>query len=182
MKKHFAYLKYLTRHKWYVFLASRKIGAGLWQSIIHDWQKFLPWEWCGYVKTFYTTDGKKRAYDEKDIHLQYAWNHHQKHAKHHWQYWLLTWDGGNHEPLKIPEKYIREMVADWYGAGRAIKGRWEVLEWYKRSKDKMILNEESRKEIEQLLFDTIKKFPYEPIRSRTPKKEVDKLRVSRQTD
>jgi len=161
MKRHLAYLKYLARHKWYVFLASRKVGVGLWQSIIHDWQKFLPWEWCGYVKTFYTIDGKKRAYNERDTTLQYAWNHHQKHAKHHWQYWLLTWDGGVHEPLKIPEKYVREMVADWYGAGRAIKGKWEAFEWYQKNIGRMILHEETKQNVAKLMIKMERKFSHE---------------------
>lgn len=152
MKRHIAYIKYLLRHKWYVFIAARKIGLGVFQSAIHDWQKFLPWEWMGYVKTFYTTDGKKRAYNERDTTLQYAWNHHQKHAKHHWQYWLLMWDEGHHEPLKIPEKYVKEMVADWCGAGKAIKGKWEVDEWYDKNKNRMILHEDSRELAEKLLL------------------------------
>lgn len=30
----------------------------------------------------------------------------------------------------MPERFIREMVADWAGAGRAISGQWEVKQWW----------------------------------------------------
>jgi hypothetical protein len=33
--------------------------------------------------------------------------------------------------LPMPEKFVREMVADWMGAGRAITGRWDVNDWYR---------------------------------------------------
>lgn len=53
MQAHWKYLKYVIRHKWYVFLACRSIGVSWWQSIVHDWTKFLPREWFAYVRYFY---------------------------------------------------------------------------------------------------------------------------------
>ena len=151
MKRQLAYLKYLIRHKFYVFVAGVEIGVNWWQLLIHDWQKFTPMEWPGYSNTFYTAAGKRRAHNEHDDTLKYAWNHHQKHCKHHWQYYFLVWDTGVQEPLKIPHRYVKEMFADWCGAGKAITGKWDINEWYAKNIDKMVLHAEAKEELQLLL-------------------------------
>lgn len=137
--KHLKYLKYILRHKWFVFVAGRKVGVGLWQLIIHDWHKFLPDEWFPYVEYFYGDNGKtfnggwlwqwKEAATLKDA-FDYAWNAHQNRARHHYQHWRLQNDDNSVKHLEMPEKYVREMIADWMGAGRAITGKWEVEKWF----------------------------------------------------
>jgi len=162
-KPHWSYLKYVLRHKWFVFVAGLQTGAPIWRLLIHDWTKFLPCEWNAYVEKFY---GKK--IDEKepddfrywsargpvDAAFDHAWNHHQKANKHHWQYWLLTNDSDDpkHKPLQMPKKYVLEMVADWMGAGRAITGAWEYWKWYESNKEKIILQESTRHSVESLLI------------------------------
>ena len=51
--RHLNYLKYVLRHKWFVLLASIRIGAPLWGAIIHDLSKFRPSEWIPYARCFY---------------------------------------------------------------------------------------------------------------------------------
>lgn len=148
---HLNYLKYVLRHKWFVFIACIHFRVNLWQAIIHDWSKFTPAEWCGYVNTFYAPDGKRRYFENPAFML--AWNHHQKTNPHHWQYWMLTWDKGTTEPVPMPEKYIREMIADWAGAGRVINGRWEFIPWYERNKENIKLHPETRKRVEEILYE-----------------------------
>ena len=55
---HINYLKYVMRHKWYVFLACMRFKVNLWQAISHDWTKFTPSEWFPYVHTFYKKMGQ----------------------------------------------------------------------------------------------------------------------------
>lgn len=150
MRRHLAYLKYVLRHKWFVYRACRACKVGLWQALIHDWHKFLPSEWLPYARTFYAPDGSKR-YQESPEFAQ-AWNHHQKRARHHWQYWLLTWDRGETVPLEMPECYWREMVADWFGAGRAITGKWGALEWFENNEEKIRLAPQTKIFVENLLW------------------------------
>lgn len=88
--RHLAYLKYVVRHKWFVFLEGRKMGVPLLNLILHDWTKFLPVEWGSYARAFYQPDGK--GWYKPDPAFFVAWNHHQKHNRHHWQYWLLALD------------------------------------------------------------------------------------------
>lgn len=150
MKRHISYLKYVLRHKCFVFVAGLKTKAPIWRLIIHDWTKFLPSEWTPYAKTFYAKDGSNQYDEHKDFDR--AWNHHQKRNKHHWQYWVINRDDGDVKCIPMPEKYIREMVADWMGAGRAITGRWEVQEWYDNNRNKIKLDEETRKKVEKLVY------------------------------
>lgn len=157
MRAHWSYLKYVLRHKWFVFLAGWTCHVSLWRLIIHDWTKFLPCEWSPYVRSFYNADGTKREWKtrtaEDKAAFDAAWNHHQKVNQHHWQYWLLTNDSDEPKTkaLAIDEKYVREMVADWVGAGRAINGKIAVQSWYLANKEKMILHPASRVWVEHLI-------------------------------
>lgn len=202
MKRHIAYLKYVLRHKWFVFLAGLKTGAPLWRLIIHDWTKFLPSEWIPYARTFYAPDGSKQCLESLEFNV--AWLKHIHRNSHHWQHWVLLrdnpdkryliqddgeWNGNTriHDSetgiearipdsdlraakpisdlmirelirkaerglaLPMPLPLIREMVADWAGAGRAITGRWEVEAWYNSSKHRMELHPHTRTQVESLL-------------------------------
>jgi hypothetical protein len=146
--RHIAYMKYVLRHKYFVFMACWKLSVPIWIAIFHDWDKFLPSEWIPYASTFYDKSGNKqyKMYPAFSI----AWNAHQKWNKHHWQYWMLTWDRGETECLPMPEVYCREMVADWIGAGRAL-GKPDTAGWYSENRVKIKLHEDSRETVERLL-------------------------------
>ena len=112
------------RHKWFVFLAGRKVGVSLWRLIIHDWTKFLPAELPHYQRQFF---GKA---DDPAGFIR-CWLHHQNTNPHHWEYWIprtghnrCTPPYPDSEPLAMPEWAVREMVADWMGASRAYTGNW----------------------------------------------------------
>jgi len=51
----------------------------------------------------------------------------------------------------MPEKYVREMLADWDGAGRAITGKSDPGAWYDRNGAKMILHPKTRAGVKFLL-------------------------------
>jgi hypothetical protein len=161
MKSHWLYLKYVLRHKWHVFVGCMALGVPLHQAIIHDWVKFLPIEWFPYVHNFYGPKPIKREttgeYDASAVGGSFdaAWNHHQKTQPHHWQHWVLITDSD--EPrlraLQIPQRFVLEMVADWYGAGMAITGKPEMEAWYKVNKHKMILHEITEYQIEIAILE-----------------------------
>ena len=151
MKSHIAYLQYVLRHKWFVFLACRKLGVSLWQAIFHDWTKFRHREWFPYVRFFYTGEPSTKI-GKEDYRFQVAWLHHQKTNKHHWQYWVLINDEEGVTPLIMPINYVMEMIADWDGAGRAINGKSDPADWYKRNGGKMILHPVTRSRVEHYLY------------------------------
>ena len=186
MTAHWQYLKYVIRHKWFVFVAGLVVGAPLWRLIVHDWTKFLPRELGPYVMKFYGKAWRDRYVREgltqlvlspagcpdSAVAMQYvavierrwdasvqrafdvAWNHHQKAHAHHWQYWIRVNDNagpGQVAALAMSEPAVREMVADWMGAGRAISGKWEAQAWYDRTKDDKQLHPETRALAESIL-------------------------------
>lgn len=139
MKKHWLYLKYVVRHKWYVFWACLEYGL-LWRGIVHDLSKFRPSEWNPYANYFY---GNRQEIVNSQIDFDFAWNRHQKRNDHHWQYWLLSYDNGVTGPLPMPDNCRREMLCDWIGAGKAL-GKPKTWEWYEANKDNMQLHSETR--------------------------------------
>ena len=150
MKNHLRYLRYVIRHKWYVARGACVVGGvPLWRVLIHDWDKFLPDEWFPYVNAFYAPDGTSRYQESEGFAA--AWNRHQKRNRHHWQYWLLTWDRGQTEPLPMAEADICEMLADWIGAGWAIAGRPNPRPWYDQNKTNIILHPDTRARLESLM-------------------------------
>lgn len=145
LKAHLRYLKYVLRHKWFVFVAGRKTGAPLWRLLIHDWSKFSRAEWTPYVHMFYLYPSSGSDTFDK------AWLHHIHTNKHHWQHWLLQKDDGDVVCLPMPNKYILEMVADWMGAGRAITGSWDIDDWYKKNYGKIRLEIHTRNKVNHIL-------------------------------
>lgn len=63
---------------------------------------------------------------------------------------MITWDKGHTECLRMPDKYIREMVADWRGAGRAL-GKPDIVAWYVSNRDNIQLHPDTRKLVEYYL-------------------------------
>lgn len=158
------YIKSVIKHKWFVFLEACKLGVPL-LGIVHDMSKILPDEFIPYAKYDFSEFGKNEKSVQEPFDL--AWLKHQRRNKHHWQYWLLINDSGwagkryksnlspavfvkQVEPLPMPERYIREMIADWKGAGRAY-GNSDTRGWYENNKSKIILHPETEKAVKVLL-------------------------------
>ena len=156
MKRHLAYLKYVIRHKYFVYTACRIAGISFLQALLHDWTKFLPSEWRAYAETFYKPDGANQYVPSPEFEL--AWRHHQRRNPHHWQYWLLTWDKGHTTPLEMPDKYLIEMVCDWLGAGKAITGKWSAWDWYEKNKAVIQLHPSTRATVETILENAKTRF------------------------
>ena len=165
---HLKYARYVLRHKWFVYQEARKLGVGFVQAVLHDWHKFLPDEWVPYARYFY--GGPYRPWAEFSPYLKSvwlsahksskeyveerfdeAWLKHQHRGAHHWQHWVLPEDDGGTKVLPIPDKYRREMLADWRGMGRAFGEHPPAVGWYEKNKDKMQLHPETRAWIEEHL-------------------------------
>jgi hypothetical protein len=153
----FSYLWYLCRHKWFVFVECCKLGIP-WRGLLHDMSKFSPAEFKAYMEYFYGTPKFKN-----EVEFKNAWELHLKRNKHHWNYWVSkvqvnTIDDLNRfeehywlMPKEMPEVYVKEMVADWVGAGKAIHGYNDIQEWYAKNKSLMTLNYFTTKLVEKLL-------------------------------
>ena len=143
--KHLRYLKYVLRHKYFVFIGGVKLNVSLWQLLIHDWTKFLPIEWRGYVERMELSKNSTwQSADDTDLY-RIAWRHHWSSNPHHWQHWVF--DGVARE---MPEKYVREMVADWYGAGHA-QGKPNIKQWWETTQDRRILHPATHQRVVELM-------------------------------
>jgi len=157
LKWYLSYFSYVIRHKWFVMIACFKMWLYR-QGLIHDLSKFRPSEAKRYMRRFSLWDKSiEGKYD-------YAWNHHIKRNKHHRQYWLLRFDEWWHtKALRMPNKYAKEMLCDWWWVGRAFartkedrgkykKSSWfEVYTWYHKNKHDITIHHRTRWLIEIFL-------------------------------
>lgn len=159
LKRHWQYLKYVVRHKFWVGYYCFKEGL-IWRGLIHDLSKFKPSEWLPYANYFFGPKGDQareiregssgyyKPYDTGDESFDFAWFLHQKHNDHHWQWWVFPKDDGSFKALPMKEQAWREMICDWRGAGRAQGYGDNTVEWYHENKQKMILHDETRWNVE----------------------------------
>jgi len=153
-RAHLAYAGGLIKHKLWVALGCRMTGASAWSALVHDWTKFLPSEWVPYVAHFRNDDGSKKRGAEESEGFQLAWLHHRRRNKHHWQYWVSVEDNGSIFPMDMPEKYVREMVADWVGAGMSYAGNPDPREWYHANEYRMMMSKKTRALVKRILSES----------------------------
>jgi hypothetical protein len=159
-------IKTVLLHKWYVFRAGRRLKVPFWRLVVHDLSKFSPAEFAAYARNFYGDRSDPHGFDR-------AWLHHQNHNDHHWEYWAardgnvellavntpkgpaLVRDQGpmpfDSIPITVPSvtvscmsiECVREMIADWFAAGKAYNGAWPNpadYTWYKQNRPRMHLH------------------------------------------
>lgn len=152
-----SYFLYVVRHKWFVFLECCKLGIP-WLGIIHDLSRLYPDEFLAYAASAPYTKENKPA-DIATV-FEYSWNNHQHRNKHHFEYWI-HFDFHNHQKrlLSVPDRYRREMLADWRGVARARGNTGTPRDRYLRSRDEIQLHPETREWIERQLGVMEKSFP-----------------------
>lgn len=116
----------------------------------HDLSKYTDEEFSAYCEYFYGDRTEK-----VEELFEYAWLHHQHNNPHHWQYWLLKQDDGTFKALEMPKTYVIEMVCDWWAFSIKKQDYCEVLNWYEKNKDTMILAQGTKIRVEAIL-DLIK--------------------------
>lgn len=136
------------RHKRFVWRCGREMGVGVWQLLIHDWDKFLPTAWVIYARTYYDAQGNPQFI--KSDALASAQQKHRRRNPHHWQYWLVATANASTVALDMPMKFRREMVADWYAAGLAL-GKSDIPAWYLANRHEIILHDDTRAWVEAQL-------------------------------
>ncbi|MCK5021295.1 MAG: hypothetical protein KAS32_30065 [Candidatus Peribacteraceae bacterium] len=159
------YLKclwYIIRHKYYVLIECFKRRLYI-QGLLHDISKLYPSEFKRYAKysdMFFNKNVDPDVLDEdikKPIQDEFnlAWHHHQRYNKHHWQYWTIVESGNTIRPIPMPRKYVIEMACDWIGANKVgnnpAKDGKHPVRFYNEMKDKIILHEDSRTILEELI-------------------------------
>lgn len=163
--RYITYLRYVFLHRWHVFLASLKFGIPL-LGLLHDISKYRLSELLPYARHFYNPDGSSVGIKSKtgyykptntgDPVFDYGWFLHTKRNKHHWQYWVVPDTRGDNvifETMEMPEKYVKEMVCDWIGAGK-VQHTMSTKEWYECNKSKLVFHPNTRAFVESFVKET----------------------------
>ena len=159
MKPHVRYLWYILYHKWLVFWECVRLGIP-WLGVVHDLSKFSKAEWRPYVLSFYSGWRKDERPQWVVRFFERALEHHLGHNKHHWEHWLSKVDGRRIPAfaVEMPDRYRKEMLADWIGVSTAKKksnphyeGISLAAGWYRKNKDMIYLHPETRAWIEKQL-------------------------------
>lgn len=149
---HWKYLCAVLRHKRFVYEEGRKLGLGRWQLLVHDWSKFTPRMWGPYARAFYGPKNVKTGKPDGRAEFDAAWLWHQRVERHHWQWYVLMEDSGKEHCLKMPHKYLLEMVADWRGANRAY-GDTPLKVWYMKTAHARKLHPATQRLVEGFILD-----------------------------
>jgi hypothetical protein len=130
-KNYWNHFKTITMHKWEVFKLCCKFGI-VWRGLVHDLSKYTPKEFLSSGKYFQGYRSPIEAEKEANGY-SIAWLHHKGVNLHHWQHWY-DWDNVKPCAVRMPMKYIYELVADSIAAGKvynkAAKKEWNLKEPY----------------------------------------------------
>ena len=112
----------------------------------HDSSKYDAEEFYAYAEYF---NGEKTQ-EVKDA-FDAAWLHHQHQNPHHLQHWLLQEDDGGVKAIEMPYEYCIEMIADWWSFSWKSDDLYEIFNWYKDHKSRIILHPNTEAVIEDIL-------------------------------
>jgi hypothetical protein len=148
MRQYLYHLRYLLVHKWCVLMECRRFQVPLWIALWHDWDKFLPDEFIPFARCYFMPDDRRQY--QPDAAFKQARLLHLHRSKHHWQFWYAVWENSETECLPMPDVYRREMLADWFGAGRSANLP-DILGWYTAERDHIHLHPDTRAWVEAQL-------------------------------
>ena len=151
--KHF---QTITRHKLLVMKYCFRVGL-YWQGLTHDLSKYSPVEFLVGAK-YWQGDHSPNEVERDEKGYSSSWLHHKGRNKHHLEYWI-DYTGTNDCPMdgmKIPVKYVAEMVCDRLAASRIYRGDdyqdGDAWAYYEKSRRHYLLHPETRALLEQLLL------------------------------
>jgi hypothetical protein len=155
---HWRYGGYVWRHKLAVYRAARRLGL-TWLGLLHDWSKLRPDEWVPYALYFNGPSTGPTGAARRKAAFDAAWLRHIHRNRHHPQHWVLRQDTDGVVCLEMPDRYVLEMVADWVGAGMALKGHgWadagpecRLWWWANRERSGYRLHPHTRAKVETIL-------------------------------
>ena len=126
------------------------------QGLLHDLSKYSYIE----LKTgFHYFQGFRSPIDAEKEEKGYSlgWLHHKGRNKHHLEYWIdySTKEGAPLEGMKMPTKYVVEMVCDRIAASKTYKGKAykdsDPWEYYEHGKHHLLMHPETRDTLEKCL-------------------------------
>lgn len=144
----------ITKHRHAVIRNCRRAGI-LWQGLRHDLSKYSPTEFIPGVK-YYVGTRSPNELERAEKGYSAAWLHHKGRNRHHFEYWS---DYNPVErrvgPVKMPLRYVIEMVCDRMAASRIYLGDKytdaSALEYFVHGKTHRVIHPETSDLCERLL-------------------------------
>lgn len=154
--KALAHFRTITKHKFLVMKHCFRIGLYR-QGLLHDLSKYMPSEFLIGCKYYQGTRSPNNA--EREVKgYSAAWLHHKGRNKHHLEYWTdysLAQKGTAMSGVKMPRKYVAEMLMDRIAASKVYNGReytdHDPLAYYQNGKTHYLLHPETADQLEKLL-------------------------------
>lgn len=150
------HFKTITSHKLLVMEYCFQVGLYR-QGLLHDLSKYTPTEfWRGAV--YYQGNRSPNDEERRENGCSVAWMHHKGRNKHHYEYWTDV-DIHHRENgivgVKMPAKYVAEMVMDRIAASKVYKKENYTdsapLEYYERTKKYITIHPATRAELYKIL-------------------------------
>ena len=132
-------------------------GSGRFPSFSnHDASKYSAEEYDAYDGYFYGPNGinnRDGAREDIERAFQYAWLHHIHNNPHHWQHWILHNDDMDEGivVLDMPDRYILEMICDWWSFSWRKGNLWSMWDWLSSSDGYIELSEKTNEKVSAVL-------------------------------
>jgi len=145
----------ITYHRREVRRGCFKVGL-YWNGITHDLSKYSPEEFRVGAK-YYQGHRSPNNAEREEKGYSTAWLHHKGRNKHHYEYWF---DYSAEEkkgiiPVKMPTKYIVEMLVDRVAACKIYEGKnftdAAPYDYFRSGRDVVVMEKESKELLERLL-------------------------------
>lgn len=152
--KPWQHLKTITHHRWLVCCGCFRVGL-YWQGLTHDLSKYSLTEFRAGAK-YYQGNRSPNAAEREDKGYSEAWMHHKGRNRHHYEYWTdMNPQSHRYEPVKMPRKYLAEMVMDRRAACMTYQGKnyhpGAELEYLEKSKERLLMHPETLRQLEFIL-------------------------------
>jgi hypothetical protein len=151
-----AHFKTITHHRHLVCRYCFRLGLYR-QGLLHDLSKYAPcefWRGAKYYQGYRSPNDAER----KQNGVSLAWLHHKGRNKHHYEYWVdyaRSETGHVTEPVRMPRRYVAEMVMDRIAASKVyLKDKYTddaALQYYLAGIDGMMMHPSTKKHLEKLL-------------------------------
>ena len=144
IKEHF---QTITYHRRLVRQGCFRVGL-YWQGLTHDLSKYSLTEFLVGAKYFQGDCSPNNAEKEKKGYSS-SWLHHKGRNKHHFEYWIdySINPGGKLVGMKMPKKYVAEMVIDRISASKNyLKEQYNdgsALAYYLNGRHMMLIDDEA---------------------------------------
>ena len=112
----FRHLWTIMRHRFWVRHYCFRLGL-FRQGLFHDFSKYSSEEFWTSIK-YYQGSSSPIDAEVKLKGYSLVWQHHKGHNPHHWEYWITNLSSYKNTPIKIPYKYVLEMICDWISSGK----------------------------------------------------------------